>query len=117
MHQNRHNNIYHTCPVCGKRFLVKSNLTKHIQSHSGQNNKAQNCVPPVLYLQNTNVIYFTGQNRKVCSICQNSFSGNSALKTHMLTHSKSKPHQCEKCSKKFVDLRTLERHLKTHMGM
>lgn len=34
----------------------------------------------------------------------------------MLTHSKLKPYQCEKCSKKFIDQRTLERHLKTHMG-
>lgn len=59
---------------------------------------------------------FTGVNRKTCPICKNSFSGNSALKTHMLTHSKSKPHQCQKCSKKFIDQRTLERHWKTHSG-
>ncbi|XP_055304428.1 zinc finger protein 25-like [Sitodiplosis mosellana] len=91
IHQNRHNNVFHKCSECGKRFLVKSNLTKHIQSHSGL-------------------------NRKVCPICKNSFSGNSALKTHMLTvHSKSKPYQCEKCSKKFIDQRTLERHWKTHL--
>lgn len=57
-----------------------------------------------------------GVNRKICPICRNSFSGNSALKTHLLTHSKSKSHQCKKCSKKFIDQRTLERHGRTHLG-
>lgn len=36
IHQNRHNNVYHKCPECGKHFLIKSNLTKHIQSHTGK---------------------------------------------------------------------------------
>lgn len=47
-------------------------------------------------------------------MCGNTFSGSSALKTHMLTHSKSKSHQCNRCEKKFVDHRTLERHQRTH---
>lgn len=56
----------------------------------------------------------TGLNRKTCQVCGNTFSGSSALKTHLLTHSKSKSHQCNRCEKKFIDHRTLERHMKTH---
>lgn len=56
----------------------------------------------------------TGTNRKSCSVCGNTFSGSSALKTHLLTHSNTKTHQCDRCEKKFIDHRTLERHQKTH---
>lgn len=32
----------------------------------------------------------------------------------MLTHSNSKSHKCDRCEKKFIDHRSLERHQKTH---
>lgn len=34
-HENRHKNNRHTCPECSKSFWLKSNLTKHILTHSG----------------------------------------------------------------------------------
>lgn len=119
IHQNRHNNIFHKCPQadCGKRFLIKSNLTKHIQNHTGTHSNVKHIsISDSFQTDLTFPIYAIGVNRKTCPICQNTFSGNSALKTHMLTHSKSKSHQCKKCSKKFIDQRTLERHGRTHLG-
>lgn len=117
IHRNRHKNIFHKCPECDKRFLIKSNFTKHIQIHSGNIECIViHCLQYGIMIKNFLNCFFIGENRKICSICKHSFSGNSALKTHMLTHSKSKPFQCSKCMKKFIDHRTLERHWKTHFG-
>lgn len=55
-----------------------------------------------------------GKNQEMCSICRKWYSGKSALKVHMLTHSNQRRFKCNSCVKTFIDQRTLDRHLRTH---
>lgn len=50
----------------------------------------------------------------MCSICRKWYSGKSALKVHMLTHSNQRRFKCNSCVKTFIDQRTVDRHLRTH---
>ena len=72
-------------PTCGKIFLDKTALKKHIVIH--------------------------GEKLFICKICQKKFLDNSKLRRHSLVHSGEKPYQCPICSKKF----SLDFNLKTHM--
>lgn len=65
-------------------------------------------------IYNKSLLIKLGANRRTCERCGNTFSGSSALKTHLLTHSNLKSHKCDRCKKKFIDHRSLERHQKTH---
>ena len=61
---------FHTCVECGKEFMTKSLLNRHLQSH-------------------------TGEKPHVCTICGNQYTQSWSLKTHMAKHNgetgKAKP--------------------------
>ncbi|KAK6641089.1 hypothetical protein RUM44_012790 [Polyplax serrata] len=51
-----------------------------------------------------------------CKICYKRFSEVAYLRSHMVTHSRVKPHKCTMCDKSFTRRRELLRHENVHTG-
>ncbi|WAR25448.1 ZFP26-like protein, partial [Mya arenaria] len=80
------------CEVCGKVFLSKIAMKKHMHLHKGT---------------------FT------CGLCSKSFTTQASLTTHMDVHEGRKEYTatCNVCDRKFYDYSSLHKHVKSvHMG-
>ncbi|KAJ8306265.1 hypothetical protein KUTeg_016810 [Tegillarca granosa] len=81
--------LNYICPVCGKSYINRDSLSKHLEVHAGF----------------------------VCSICGKSYTTKSNLQTHMRKHNgEDKPFNCTHCEKTFTSLSVLRVHLRTHTG-
>jgi len=78
------------CEVCGKEYKKKIHMNEHLKSHSGE-------------------------GRKNCEICSQTFRTNSTYKQHKKIHDKI--NECKECGKCFGTAMNLERHEKMHNGI
>ncbi|KAK7930650.1 hypothetical protein WMY93_007045 [Mugilogobius chulae] len=51
-----------------------------------------------------------------CSICNKTFTSNSMLKQHLISHSKHKPFKCPVCKHRFSQKRHFDEHMRIHTG-
>lgn len=112
-----HNKLWNfECDDCGRAFNYKSQLTRHLISHTRE--RASVCElcgaafsqPAGLYNHK-----FTHENvRYSCTMCDKSYTHPSLLKVHMKSHTDTTKYMCEICGKDFNSVRNLKRHKLTH---
>ncbi|GMH54981.1 hypothetical protein TL16_g08827 [Triparma laevis f. inornata] len=85
--------VFHLCTHegCDKKFTLKSNMRRHMQTHSG--------IKPF-----------------VCTVCSKKFFRKADLQTHHRTHTGEKPLGCTMCPRRFARVSDLRSHERTHTG-
>lgn len=76
------------CDICGRKYASKVTIEKHLEAH---------------------VTFQTD-----CFVCRKHFTNVRHLRTHMLTHSDTKIHQCNQCDKSYKHRSSLNTHKLTH---
>ena len=76
------------CNLCEQDFPTKQKLLKHKEQHEGS---------------------------LVCGICRKTFAKYRNLLRHQTVHTKERPHECQKCGKRFRLQCTLKQHERTHL--
>ena len=77
--------LRYRCTFCEKTFYEKSDLVRHIRSH-------------------------TGESPYQCTECGRSFKTIENLKQHMVNHTGETPHECIRCKQKFKFYSTRNNH-------
>ncbi|KAJ0012337.1 hypothetical protein NQD34_013312 [Periophthalmus magnuspinnatus] len=79
-----------TCE-CGKVFVSKEDLFKHVETH-------------------------VKERPYSCSVCGKGFTVKKNMEIHMRIHTGEKLYACTLCEKRFVQASTLNSHMRTHSG-
>ncbi|KAJ9580211.1 hypothetical protein L9F63_004154 [Diploptera punctata] len=107
-----------TCWTCGKNFVKKSHLKRHVRFHLAE--QTYSCLHckrkfvDYLVLQQ-HICAHVKEKQYNCKICQKSFQRKSGLRTHQIVHM-AKLFKCTYCSKKFVSNIKLMSHMRLHSG-
>ncbi|GMI45920.1 hypothetical protein TrCOL_g715 [Triparma columacea] len=81
-----------TFPGCTKIFTLRSNMRRHLFTHT---------TPP----------------QHQCAECPAAFHRRADLNTHMRVHTGEKPKECKECGRRFARGSDLRSHERTHMGV
>ncbi|KAM7014961.1 uncharacterized protein LKV04_012864 [Tautogolabrus adspersus] len=109
----------YTCSVCKKTFKMKSILTRHMKTHSGEKpHSCSVCGKSFIqrsYLQ-THLKSHSGQKPYTCRFCGRGFTQAGNMKAHIRIHTGEKPHSCSDCGKRFREKADLIKHRIIHSG-
>lgn len=116
------------CDVCGKKFIRKEYLAKHMRVHmgeklfSGQECKMEFAQNPHLQQHQKNHLKLrketdlTDKKRFSCNECQSKFSRKSALNVHRRNHTGEIKFICDICGTNFTRKEYLVKHIRVHTG-
>ena len=105
----------HHCEHCDNAFSTKSDLKRHMITHSDWNRiKCRKCgkiIASQLYLK----AHIKRVHEKIkdhhCEYCDKAFSTSSDLSKHKTTHQENRQHyKCNKCEKKYLRKDHLNQH-------
>ena len=101
------------CPVCGQKFVVKSRLRLHMETHNTQYYQCKLCDKQFRYKANLSCHMkgvHEGDVRYECPVCERKFGNSYNLKVHIRIHTGEKPYTCPNCKKGFADVCNFRRH-------
>ncbi|XP_077372810.1 uncharacterized protein LOC144016045 [Festucalex cinctus] len=107
------------CSQCGKTFVSKSKLRRHVLGHTGDKPFACSVCGRRFSEKGSlkrHTGTHTGEKLFACSVCGRSFSQNGSLKIHTRTHTGEKPFVCLVCGQNFAHRGSLKIHTRKHTG-
>jgi KRAB domain-containing zinc finger protein len=111
------------CSICGKEFIEKLKLVKHVESvHEKNKPDLVEHLESVPEISMTSLIIGSHLVRPLyithkCYICKTKFVSENVLAKHFsIQHKGEKPYQCNLCDVKFKGKDKLKRHLSTIHG-
>lgn len=109
----------HKCSECGKIFMGKLHLRRHVIRHKGRRpftcSVCMNSFTQKGHLRKHMRIH-TGEKPFTCLACDATFSLKQNLLRHMAVHSGEKSFSCPVCQKSFTQKCHLRRHMSLHSG-
>ncbi|XP_047465465.1 zinc finger protein OZF-like [Mugil cephalus] len=94
-----------SCSECGKRFLYKQSLQRHMTHNSCSGQKQS---------EDSETRVDAGEKSFSCDICGKRARNQYSLKTHMRVHTGEKPYACNDCGKSFNRKELLRKHTTIH---
>ncbi|XP_072166264.1 uncharacterized protein [Diadema setosum] len=122
--------LFYRCDDCPKKFMKKTELTRHKQTHRKGGDGIDVKHPLVNRVE---LMHPTAEEQRImddniintesgmfqCAICLKCCKRKFDLKRHLLTHSnvRNRPHTCPHCDKRFLTASHLRQHLRAHAGI
>lgn len=145
----KHMNVTHRrmqiCDKCGKKFVLESELSLHLQTDCEKN--IQSCPKGSCYLsvlkklikeenqdavtcascnksfkklwslhEHIKIVHGYAEKKFACEICEKKFYTMAHVRKHMVAHTKDMPFTCETCGKSFKRSMSLKVHSLQHSG-
>lgn len=102
------------CQKCCRNFSTKDSLKRHLISHTKAKRFACNQCKKSFALFHNLLHHINCVHEKLrpfqCQECGRGYSGGTALKHHMTTHTGVKQFACDLCDKSYTQLHCLKRH-------
>ena len=120
-HMLRHQGIKNfVCPTCGLRKTTAHELKAHMNFHTREKTWPCDKCGFVFSCSATRSRHIRNVHLQIkkfrCPHCDSSFAKGETLKHHIMQHTGEKPHGCEVCGKRFIQMYHYKVHMKTHHG-